>query len=344
MTVRPPDGFPLPELVLVSNRVLTEEAGALRAAMEDFGDAPQPGSPWAQDDDAVADRADPRAQARAAILAHARHQAALTYANAIDHLITLGRILGGDGAMPLFSQASVSRVICEAGVRFAWLMDPDVSSAKRLIRGAVALHFSADERSRGVRALPPERFDPRTYDQMLESCRQERDSVSKLIEGAGMAFGSSKKGNLAARLELQSPKIAIPLKVNVTQLMAELLPDSPSWYNIGSSVTHSIYWGLRDVNHSRPGEPLALTPSVLDVGAAVESALSASALILELCGRMTGHDPTGPCSAHTRAPRGNRCPHEARRHLRLGPHPNLATESRIEPPTGTRHIPNPVRL
>src|SRR5216683_2949107 len=66
MTIRPPDGFPLPELVLVSNRVLTEEAEALRAAMEHFGSAAQPGSPWTQDDEAVADRADAVARGRAA--------------------------------------------------------------------------------------------------------------------------------------------------------------------------------------------------------------------------------------------------------------------------------------
>jgi hypothetical protein len=84
----------------------------------------------------------------------------------------------------------------------------------------------------------------------------------------------------------------VPLKINVTGLMAELLPDSPSWYNVGSSVTHSIYWGLRDVDGSRPGEPLALAPNVLDVGAAAESAISASGLILERCGRCHGHDPT----------------------------------------------------
>jgi hypothetical protein len=133
VTIRPPDGFPLPELVLVSNRVLTEEAEALRAAMEQFGGAPQPGSPWTQDDEAVADRDDPIAQGRATVLRYARHQASLIYVNAWDHLITLARILGGDGAMSLFSQASVSRVVCEAAVRFAWLMDPDISSAKRLV-------------------------------------------------------------------------------------------------------------------------------------------------------------------------------------------------------------------
>ena len=292
VTVRPPDGFPLPELVLVSNRVLIEEAEALRAAMEEFGSAPRLGSPWTQDDEAFAAGADPVARGRAAVLRYARHQASLTYVNALDHLITLARILGGDGAMPLFSQASVSRVVCEAAVRFAWLMDPEVRSAKRLVRGAVALHLSAEERSRGVRALPAERFHPQTYQQMIDSCRQEQASIRELIDGAGMAFSSSRKGNVKARLEMHSPKVEVPLKINISELMAGLLPDSPSWYNIGSSVSHSTYWGLRDVDHSRPGESLALTPSVLDVGAAVESAISASALMLDRCGRMTGHDPS----------------------------------------------------
>jgi hypothetical protein len=292
MTVRPPDGFPLPELVHVSNRVLTEEAEALRAAMEQFGSAPQPGSPWIVDDEAVADRASQVAQGRAKVLRYARHQASLIYVNAWDHLITLARVLGGDGAMPLFSQATVSRVVCEAAVRFAWLMDPDISSAERLARGVAALQYSADERSKGVRALPADRFDPRVYQKMLDSCSQEQDSIRKLIHGAGMAFGFSRKGSEKVRVELLSSKVAAPLKINITELMAEWLPDSPSWYNVGSSVAHSTYWGLRDVNHSRPGEPLALTPNVLDVGAAAESAISASALILDRCGRMNGYDPT----------------------------------------------------
>jgi hypothetical protein len=131
---------------------------------------------------------------------------------------------------------------------------------------------------------------------MLDSCRQEQDSIRKLIDGAGMAFGSSRKGSAKVRLELQSPKVTVPLKINITELMAELVPDYPSWYNIGSSVSHSIYWGLRDINHSRPGEPLALTPNMLDVGAAVISAISASALILDRCGRMNGRNP----AAHVR--------------------------------------------
>ena len=292
MTIRPPTGFPLPELVLIANRVLTEEAEALRAALEDFSNAPQPGCPWTQDDKTVSDHAGPETQGQARLLRYARHQAALIHVNAYDHLLTLGRTLGGDGAMPLFSHASLSRVVCEAAVRFAWLVDPGISSEERIVRGAVALFISADERFKGVRRLPAERFDRRVHRQMLDNCIAERDAVQELITGAGLTFGYTQNGKTKARLELESPKVSVPLKINVTELMAELLPDSPSWYNIGSSVTHSLYWGLRDVDGSRPGEPLALTPNVLDVGAAAESAISASGLILERCGRCYGHDPS----------------------------------------------------
>ncbi len=52
------------------------------------------------------------------------HQAVLIHINAYDHLLTLGRALGSDGAMTLFSHVSLSRVVCEAAVRFAWILDP----------------------------------------------------------------------------------------------------------------------------------------------------------------------------------------------------------------------------
>ena len=299
MTVRPPPGIPLPELVRVANRVLTEEADALGAAMQDFSKAPQPGCPWKQDDKTVSDHAGVEAQGRARLLRDTRHQAMLISANAYDHLLTLARVLGGDGAMPLFAHASLSRVICEAAVRFAWIMDPGIASEERIVRGAVALFISADERFKGVRRLPGERFDRLVLRQMIDSCTAERDAVQELITAAGLTFGYSQNGKTKARIDLESPKVSVPLKINVAELMAELLPDSPSWYNIGSSVTHSIYWGLRDVNRSRPGEPLALTPNVLDVGAAAESAISASGLILDRYGRCYGHDPSAHLQ-HTR--------------------------------------------
>lgn len=291
MTVRPPAGYPLPDLVLAANRALTEEANALRAAMESFSNAPQPGCPWEQDDQAVADHASPEAPSRAKLLRYTRHQATLIHVNAYDHLLTLARALGGDGSMPVFSHASVSRVVCEAAVRFALLMDPEISSEERIARGAAALYVSAEERFKGVRKLPAERFGQQQLRQMIDNCNAERARIQELINGAGFSFGYSRDGKKKVRLELESPKLSVPLDINVTERMAELLPDSPSWYNIGSSVAHSIYWGLRDVDGSRPGEPLALTPDVMDVGAAAESAISASELIINHGGRCFGHDP-----------------------------------------------------
>jgi hypothetical protein len=178
-------------------------------------------------------------------------------------------------------------------------MDPGISSEERIVRGAAALFESADQRCKGVRRLPPERFDRRVYRHMVDSSTAERDAIQELITGVGLTFGYSRNGKTKARLDLESPKVSAPLTINVTELMAELLPESPSWYNIGSSVTHSLYWGLRDVDGSRPGEPPALTPNVLDVGAAAQSAISASGLILNRCAKCYGHDPSAHLQ-HTR--------------------------------------------
>ena len=293
MTVRPPPGIPLPELVLTANRVLTEEAQALCAAMDHFSANPQPDCPWMLDDKTVSDNANPRALGQAKLLRYTRHQATLIYANVYDHLITLARVLGGnDAAIPLFSHASLARVVCEAAVRFAWLMDPDASSEQRIMRGAAALQYSAEQRSKGVGSLPPERFDPRIYKHMIDSCAQERHAIRELIAGAGLTFGLARDGKTKVRLELDEPEVSVPLDIKVSDLMRQMLPDSPSWYNIGSSVTHSIYWGLRDVDGSRPGQPPALTPNVLDIGAAAESAISASGLVIDRCGKCYGHDPS----------------------------------------------------
>jgi hypothetical protein len=56
------------------------------------------------------------------------------------------------------------------------------------------------------------------------------------------AFGSSRKGSAKVRLQLQSPKVAVPLKINITELMTELLPGSSNWYTLGSNAAHSICW------------------------------------------------------------------------------------------------------
>jgi hypothetical protein len=48
------------------------------------------------------------------------------------------------------------------------------------------------------------------------------------------------KGRAPATGHLR-PAAAASVKINITELIAEGLPHPPSWHNIGSSVTHSIY-------------------------------------------------------------------------------------------------------
>jgi hypothetical protein len=158
------------------------------------------------------------------------------------------------------------------------------------MRGAAALLVSADERLQGAKSMPARQFNAALRQAMVTNCTGERDSVRALIEQAGVRPAWSSDGKKVARLELDSPKVSVPVKLDVTQLMGTLLPDSPGWYIPASSVTHSRYWGLRDAIGSAPSEPLALTPSLAEVGAAAESAVSASGLILARCAAYYGHD------------------------------------------------------
>jgi len=290
MTVRPEPGQRLPELVWVAHQVVTEEAEALRSALEAFSNFPQPGCPFELDRSAWSDAAGPQAEARGRLFGLAVHQAVLIYINAYDHMLTLGRALGGDGATTLFAHASLSRVVCEAAVRFAWILDSGVGCEERIMRGAAALLASADERLQGAKGVPAPQFNPDLRQALINNCTGERDSARALIERAGIRLAWSKDGKKVARLELDSPEVAVPAKLDVTQLMTSLLPDSPGWYVPASSVTHSRYWGLRDAIGSAPGELLALTPPLAEVGAAAESAISACGLILARCADYYGHD------------------------------------------------------
>jgi hypothetical protein len=285
MTLRPSAGESLPRLVTIAGQTVLEEAGALREALSAFSEAPQPGCPAELDQKTWSDQTVPSATGRSRLLNLTMHLAVLVYANAYDHLFTLGRALGGDGSMPLFSQATISRVICEAAVRFAWQFDPNISSDERVVRGAVALLDSEEQRLKGAMRMPTT-FGLRQP--LVDRSTGERDQARKVITDAGISLVPSRDGKATARLELHA--VSVPMKLDITELVSGLLTESPTWYNISSGVTHSLYWGLRDAVASRPGERLALTPDLLEVGAAAESAISASGLILARCGSYYGHD------------------------------------------------------
>jgi hypothetical protein len=73
--------------------------------------------------------------------------------------------------------------------------------------------------------------------------------------------------------------------------MNSLLPESPGWYRISSGIAHSAAWVLHDAVAGTSGADLALTPDLMEVAAAAESAISASALIIERHATYYGYDP-----------------------------------------------------
>jgi hypothetical protein len=83
-----------------------------------------------------------------------------------------------------------------------------------------------------------------------------------------------------------------PVKVDIGPLMAELLPESPGWYLLSSGIAHSAAWVLQAAVRGPVSEPeLALTPDLLEVAAAAESAISGAALIILTHATYYGYDP-----------------------------------------------------
>jgi hypothetical protein len=104
---------------------LEQEARDLKAAIDEYASStPAPRCPH-QAGLACARQAGSRVRkAQRQLLASGEQQARLMLVNAYDHLVSMGRLLGSDGAMSLYAHTSVSRSVCEAAVRHAWLLDP----------------------------------------------------------------------------------------------------------------------------------------------------------------------------------------------------------------------------
>ena len=293
MTVRPPSAeVKLPHLVNKSRRAVELEARALKAALDDYSrSVPAPGCQH-QADIASARRADRRLRkAQQRLLAAGQHQAELMLVNAYDHLVSLGRLLGSDGAMSLYAHTTLSRSVCEAAVRHAWLLDPSISYEERITRNAVMLVANAENRLAGAREIPAHNLGAGTAQKLIDNCAAEYAQVRKLLDRAGMDVALDRAGRKTARIELISPVVKVPVKLDIGPLMSSLLPDSPGWYRISSGIAHSAAWVLRDAVAGKSGPDLALTPDLMEVAAAAESAISASALIIERHATYYGYDP-----------------------------------------------------
>jgi hypothetical protein len=293
MTVRSPSAdIPLPLLVTKCRRALEQEERDLKAALDAYADSSPTSENLFSNDVATATHADRRVrEGQLKILALGHYQARLTYVNAHDHLSSMARLLGSDGAMSLYAHTTLSRSVAEAAVRHAWLLDPSISYEQRITRYAAVAYYGAENKLKGARQSLV-RAPQQVRESLVNKASAELDQVRTLIDRAGMDLGLDRRGRDVARINLRGSDVSTPIKFETGPLMEELLGESPGWYLISSGVSHSGPWVLHSaVVGDRTGPELSLTPDLLEVAAASQTAISASELILERHANYFGFDP-----------------------------------------------------
>jgi hypothetical protein len=239
-------------------------------------------------------RAGSRVRAAQRQLLASGQQARLILVNAYDHLVSVGRLLGTDGPMSLYAHTTLSRTVCEAAVRHAWLLDASLSYDDRITRSTATLIANTENRLKGVRDAPERNMGAQRQQMLVDNCTAEDEQVRQLIGQAEMDLIPEARGRKTARIELRGTAAKAPVKLDIGPLMAELLPESPSWDLLSSGIAHSAAWILHAAVTGQVNVPeLALTPDLLEVAVATESAISGSALIIKTHAIYYGYGP-GP--------------------------------------------------
>jgi hypothetical protein len=261
MTVRPPSAVELPHLVRKSRRALELEARALKGALDEYASSVPKAECPHQADVLSAKRAGTRVRsAQRQLLASGQQQARLILVNAYDHVVSMGRLLGADGSMPLYAHTTLSRSVCEAAVRHAWLLGASLSYEERITRSAAGLIANTENRLKGAKDAPERNMGAQMKQALVDNCTAEDRRVRELIERAGMDLVPEARGRKTARVELRGTAVKGPVKVDIGPLMAELLPESPGWYLLSSGIAHSAAWVLHAAVTGPASKPeLALT-------------------------------------------------------------------------------------
>jgi hypothetical protein len=226
MTVRPlSTDVPLPVLVTRCRRALEQEARDLKGALDEWAEG-QPVSEGSFGADVAAiERADRQVrEAQRQLLALAHYHARMIFVNGHDHLSSMARLLGSDGAMSLFSHTTMSRSVCEAAIRLSWLLDPEISFEERITRSAAVTYYSIKSKLKGARQGLTHVPDA-VRGTVVGRCERDFNQVQDLIVQAGMNFGLDKNGKEIVRIELGGSDVRAPLDPKTGPKMEELLAD-----------------------------------------------------------------------------------------------------------------------
>jgi hypothetical protein len=286
VTVRPLTGDQMPELIDQSRFAVEQEAASLGPRLENIFTARAATGPGA--DDWVAWRAAHKdlKYPRRKLTYSGVDQARLIYGNAYDHLVTLGRILGGDGQAALFAHTTLARSVAEAAVRIAWLLDPDVTYEHRMLRATASIYEGALNRAKGFREVPEQghRLSSRRPAMVADGEGTVR-RLEKLIGLAGIKIETNK--SRPVRLVLDTEKVSMNFETGT--LMRKLLPEFPALYTVTSAIAHSTAWMLNEFRDNH-GPEMQLTLNQTQLATAAQAGIASSELIVKTYARYYGLD------------------------------------------------------
>jgi hypothetical protein len=304
MTLRAAGNEPLPHLARKARRAIQQEVAAWPAALTAYAQDIRIGSPFMIDHGLVKTSPGDIRDGREHLFRMTLDQARVIAANTYDHLVSVGRLLGDDEAMSIFAHTTLSRSVCEGAVRLAELLDAVVDFEVRLARGGAMLLASATQRASGITKVSSDRWPNPVRQALTDRCEAEVASVSALIISAGLLVRNGPRNARPSRVEVPGTGESAVLAPKIGPLMEKLLPEAPDWYGISSGVSHSVPWVLQTAVISSLNDPfLRLTPDLLEVGAAVQSAIAAASLAVTTYARYYGHDPE-PYARASRQRRG----------------------------------------
>ncbi len=285
--MRPVIGDQMPELINQSRFAVEQEAASLGPRLGEIFTTRATTGPGAEDRVAWRAAHKNRKYSRRKLTNSGIDQARLIYGNGYDHLVTLGRILGGDGQAALFAHTTLARSVAEAAVRIAWLLDPDTTYEQRLLRATAFVYDGALNRAKGFREIPEQghRLSSRRPAMLADAERTIR-RLEKVIALAGIGIETNK--TKPVRLVLGSEKV--PMNFETGPLMRKLLPDFPALYTMGSAIAHSMAWMLNEFREDH-GPELQLNLNQTQLATAAKAGIASSELIVQTYARYYGLEP-----------------------------------------------------
>ncbi|MDX3712744.1 hypothetical protein PV733_28155 [Streptomyces europaeiscabiei] len=270
----PADGTPVTFAVPISEPFARAAAQVLKDLRElAAGAFPEevggPDAPFRRDAAAFDAQSEPTREARRSMHGMIFDLAQLSWSNALDHV----RALEQDVVMqppPVWSPLTLSRAVMENCLFLHYLIDPDITGAKRLARCAGLWRTDVEHMEKAAKAFGPTQ---------VAEIAKTKDYVLTALGDVGAVERTNPQGRLIG-YEVDGEKSG--LDINITEEAKAMPSHLPAPYRILSGAAHGRPWMTNrarmlaeDSNDDLVGEAATVMTAVAVVTGALETALKA---------------------------------------------------------------------